>query len=130
MMTIAVEESFFGKLYRTLDTMPGVASISIHSEGVKTLNGAAKAVQKQGGSKSVYCLVLGTVISKPGATRADLYAAVEATGKRSTSVPDALTKLKKAKHIAIKGKGKGVTYSATPAGKKHYETACSIEEAA
>lgn len=128
MMTIAVEESFFGKIYRTLDSTPGVASITIHSEGPKS-NGAAspRAGQKQGGTGSVYCLILNAMIENPGIARPQLMAVAEANGKRATSVPDAITKAKKAKHVAVKGSGKSSTYTITAAGRKHFTTACQIE---
>jgi hypothetical protein len=70
-MTISVEETFFGKIYRMLDTMPGVASIAIHSEGVKA-NGAARPKKKQGGTQSAHCLVLGALVKSPGITKAQL----------------------------------------------------------
>jgi hypothetical protein len=51
-MTISVEETFFGKIYRMLDTMPGVASIAIHSEGVKA-NGAARPKKRSRAERSL-----------------------------------------------------------------------------
>jgi hypothetical protein len=130
MMTIAVEEILFGKLYRTLDAMPGVASITIHSEGVKG-NGAEpkRKKQKQGGSQSVYCLVLGALASGP-ATRDRLAPVLEEAGKKGSSLPDALTKARKAKHITVKNAGKrDAVYTLTALGKKHYKTACEVEAA-
>lgn len=129
-VTVDIEESFFGKIYRTLDTMPGVAAIAIHSEGVKG-NGVAKPRQKKGGTQSVPCLLLGALIQTPGLTREQVIPILEASGKKGSSLPDALTKLKKAGHIKIKGAGKaGASYTVTAAGKKHYQTACQIEQGA
>lgn len=128
-MTISVEETFFGKIYRMLDTMPGVASIAIHSEGVKA-NGAAKPKKKQGGTQSAHCLVLGALVKSPGITKAQLVPVLEGNGKKATTLPDTITKLKKAKHIAVKGSGKAATFTITAAGKKHFDTACEIEQGA
>lgn len=130
MMTIAVEESFFGKIYRTLDTMSGVASIAIHSEGVKGNGRAASAPQKKGGTGSVYCLVLGALCPNGPLPRSNLQAVVESAGKKASSLPDALMKAKKAKHITARGKGRDVVYTITAAGRKHFDTACQIDKGA
>jgi hypothetical protein len=126
-MMISVEEIAFGKVYRMLDTMPGVAAITILGEGPKTNGAAPRGKQKQGGTGSVYCLLLGAMIETPGISRPQLITVAEANGKKGTSVPDAITKMKKAKHVAVKGSGKASTFTVTAAGKKHFETACKIE---
>ena len=126
-MIITVEEIAFGKVFRILDTMPGVVSISLTGQGPKMpgkLNGSHKG-QKMGGANTVPCLVLGALIEADGKSlnRSDLIPAVEAAGKRATSVPDALTKL--IKLSCIKRKEGQITITAT--GRKHYETACAIQ---
>lgn len=124
---VEVEEIAHGRLFRLLDGMPGVVSITPVGDGPKS--GAKSTGQKKGGAQSVPCIVLGAVISTPGINRAQLAPIVEGAGKRVTSMPDALAKLKRDKHIVAHGSGKSVTYSSTVAGKKHYKTACEIQSA-
>jgi hypothetical protein len=52
-ITIAVEEIAFGKIYRLLDTMPGVVSISYHAEGPKD-KAASKPNGKIGKPRNSY----------------------------------------------------------------------------
>jgi hypothetical protein len=119
-LLVDIEEIAFGRVFLT-----------IVGEGVKR-NAAAVAphhTQKRGGTSSVPCLILGALMQSPGLSRPQLEAVLEGNGKKGTSLPDALYKLRAAKEIVSKGKGKGVTYAVTGAGKKHYETACTIQSA-
>ena len=132
MMTIAVEEAFFGKIYRTLDNMPGVATITIHSEGVKG-NGAAPPTggrgQKRGGTQSSECVVLGALRKGPQ-VRSVLTEALNAAGKKGeASIAVTMRKLHTQKQVTKKGTGKNVTYTITKAGEQRYATACQIEGA-
>lgn len=129
-MTIEVEEIAFGKVFRTLDGMPGVINIRITGSGPKAMakpNGRGTNGQRQGGTKTVPGIVLGELVKGPRG-RPDLAPALERAGKKATSLPDALQKLRKAKAIKTAGKGKGTEYTITPVGMKQYEAA--LEEVA
>lgn len=128
-MMIEVEEIAHGRVFRLLDTMEGVVSITPIGDGPKSArqNSGGSKGQKQGGSQSVACLVLGALLQTPGLTREHLFPVLESHGKRRTSLPDTLMKLKKAGEIRASGSGRNVTYKATPAGKKRFETACQIQ---
>lgn len=119
-MMIEVEEIAYGRVFRVLDTMQGVVTITPVGEGPKQAKAAAKG--KKG---TVYCLVLSALIEADKPLNRDaLRDVLKANGKAASSLPDTLTKLKKAKHITIKS----AMYSVTPAGRKHYETSCPVEE--
>ena len=125
---LEVEEAYYGKVWRTLDAMPGVVTLMPISEGVKQ-PGEKKQRQKKGGTQSVYCLILGA-LAQPNvqnAARDYLVQVCEEAGKKATSVPDALMKMRKAKHVKSTGKGRDVKFTITAAGRKHFETACQIE---
>lgn len=128
-VTIDVEESFFGKIYRTLDTMPGVAAISIHSEGVKQASSPGGKGQKRGGTQSAECVVLGELRKGPQ-LRVALTEALNAAGKKGdASIAITMRKLVEQKQATKKGVGKNVTYTITKAGQTRYETACNVEAA-
>lgn len=125
-MTVQVEEFAFGRVFRLLDTTPGVVTINLKGEGPRAKpNG--KAIQKKGGAQSIPCLVLGALIKTPGLSRPQLIALLEGNGKKPSSLPDSLTKLRHAKEITSSGKGSNTKYQATKAGVKRFETACSIQ---
>lgn len=124
---VEVEEIAHGRLFRLLDGMQGVVSITPVGDGPRAAANGTR--QKKGGAQSVSCIVLGAVIATPGITRAQLKPVIEGAGKRVSSMPDALSKLKRDKYIVAHGSGKSVTYSSTVAGKKHYKTACEIQPA-
>lgn len=119
-MMVEIEEVAFGRVFRFLDGMPGVVTITPIGDGPKAAKGAAKG--KKG---TVYCLVLSALIAADKPLNRDaLRDVLSANGKAASSLPDTLTKLKKAKHITIKN----AMYTVTPAGRKHYETSCPVEE--
>lgn len=121
-LMVEIEEAAFGRVFRTLDTMSGVVTITPIGEGPKQ-PGTAK--QPKGKKGTVYCLVLSALISNGKAVNRDtLRDVLKMNGKAATSLPDTLTKLKRAKHITIKN----AMYTITPAGRKHYETSCPITE--
>lgn len=122
---VEVEEIAHGRVFRMLDGTPGVVSITPVGDGPRAA--ANKPRQKNGGAQTAPCIVLGALVETPGVGRAALGAALEANGKKATSLPDTLQKLRKAKQITSKGKGKDVTYSITQTGRKHYATACTIQ---
>lgn len=127
-MSIAVEEAAFGRVFRLLDSMPGVVSINILGTGPKANGAAPAASQKRGGSQSVPCLALGMLMeSEEPLNRAALSEVLIKHGKKPSSLPDALMKMRKAKEIRTVGKGRNVTYKITPAGIKRFQTACQIE---
>lgn len=125
---IQVEEGHFGKVWRTLDTMPGVALIQYKSEGVK---GQKAPTKKQGGTQSSECIVLDCMIraARP-APRSVLAAALVTGGRKASTIAGVMNSLIKKKHAtAVSGRGTPkVTYSVTAAGKKRFETACTISK--
>ena len=121
-MMVEIEEGAFGRVFRSLDGMPGVVSLTPIGDGPRVAKGK---VGKKGKGGTVYCLVLRALIEADKPVNRDaLRDVLAANGKAATSLPDTLTKLKKAKHIAIKN----AMYTITPAGRKHYETSCPIQE--
>lgn len=125
-LMLEVEEMAFGRVFRLLDGTAGVVTITPVGDGPK-VKGNSGTKQKQGGAQSVGCLVLGALLQTPGLGREQLYPVLESNGKARTSLPDTLAKLKKAGQIRASGSGRDVTYKATPAGKKRFETACTIQ---
>lgn len=111
-LQIAVEESFFGRVFRALDGMAGVAGVTIVSE-----RHPPKAAKPQGSATkgtTAACLILKTL--EAGITHRDaLGAMLEQNGKKAATAPSTLQSLLKAKHITARGNG---TYKITPAGKK------------
>jgi hypothetical protein len=120
-MMLEIEEAAFGRVFRALDGMPGVVAMTPIGDGPKVKGPAGK----KGKGGTVYCIVLRALIEADKAVNRDVLRDVlKAHGKAATSLPDALTKLQRAKHIT----NKNAMYSVTPAGRKHYETSCPIEE--
>lgn len=124
---VEVEEIAHGRVFRLLDGTPGVIGITPIGDGPKPQNAGSSKGQKKGGAQTAPCLVLGALIESPGANRTQLAAVLELNGKKATSLPDTLQKLRKAKEITSKGKGKDVSYSITPVGRKKFATACAIQ---
>lgn len=116
-MSIKVEEIAFGKVWSTLDTMPGVISITIEGNGPKAKpNGKAT----NGNGKTVADLVLETLLAKSPQTKTQLEDYVAHGGKAKTSLPDTIARLKKGKLIRpIGNKGQ---YKITAAGTKQATT--------
>ena len=120
-MMVEIEETAFGRVFRALDGMPGVVSMTPIGDGPKTKG----PVGKKGKGGTVYCLVLRALIEADKTVNRDvLRNMLSANGKAATSLPDALMKMQKAKHIT----NKKAMYGITPAGRKHYETSCPIQE--
>lgn len=129
-LLVDIEEIAFGRVFRMLDTMQGVARLSIVGEGVKKAgapNGGGNTGVRKGGSQTAVCLILGALVNSPGLSRPQLGAILEGNGKKAASLPDALQKLRKAKEITAKGKGASTRYDVTRAGRTHYQTACAIQ---
>lgn len=126
-LVVEVEESHFGRVFRTLDNMAGVATLTIVSEGVKGPKPTGNDKRKKGGTATVPCIILGELMRDQVRDRAWLDAAVKSAGRSPTSVPDALAKLRKAKEIKQTGPGAEGVFSITAKGKKRYETACAIQ---
>lgn len=121
-MMIEIEELAFGRVFRTLDGMPGVVAITPIGDGPKAPKGPDG---KKGKGGTVYCLVLRALIEADKAINRDsLRDVLKANGKAASSLPDTLTKLKKAKHIVVKN----AMYTITPGGRKHYDTSCPVNE--
>lgn len=127
-LMVEVEEIAHGRIFRLLDGAEGVVSITPIGDGPKSARqNSGTRGQKQGGAQSAPCLVLGALLETPGLGRRALEGVLEANGKKATSLPDTLAKLRKARELASKGAGKNVVYNITAAGKKRYETACKIQ---
>ena len=115
MMTIEVEEVAFGKIFRTLDGMNGVVSIHLQGKGPRAKPNGSQAAPKHNG-QTVWRLVMNALLASKGPlSRTELAQVIQAGGKAPTSLPDALLKMRKAKHIALHGKGQ---YKITAAGIK------------
>ena len=91
-MIVNVEEIAAGKVWRTLDAMNGVVSIGIKGDGPKQVKPNGK------GEKTTQRLVLDALNKSPLDKKA-LELAIEAGGKKKTSLPAAIFELKKAKLI-------------------------------
>lgn len=132
-MLIEVEEIAYGRVFRTLDGMDGVVSITPIGEGPKSQQ-PSRVLGKRGGAQSSECAVLGALIGsdkgKGSHPRTELAEALVAAGRKPGGVAGVMTALVQKKHArVVSGKGtKGVLYAITPAGIKRYETACSIKE--
>lgn len=133
-LTIQVEEGAFGRVFNVLDAMQGVISIKIEASGPKPKGAAKTPGQKKGGAQSAPCLVLGALM-KVGTkatpskwlNREELAAVIVAGGKKATSLPDTLQKLRNAKEVVNHGTGRDVRYRITEAGVKRFKTACTIQ---
>jgi hypothetical protein len=121
-LTILAEEFALGKIFRTLDGMEGVASISLHGTGPSRLGGEGKV--KQRGSFTTSCIIL-KVLTTSNAGRELLRSAIVSGGKSPSSLQSAIDFLRKEKHIRDMPKGK---FQITAAGRKHYASACKIKE--
>lgn len=123
-MTIEVEEMAFGKIFRTLDGMPGVVSINLKGAGPKaaTPKGKANGDGTANGGKTLNTLLLEAMLaSKNVLTAADLASALQAHGKSRNSAQGTLSRLKA--HKLVKRSGKG--WKITPAGIKAATTKLS-----
>jgi len=125
MLTINVEEIALGKVFRTLDGMPGVVSINFHGSGPKPRSNGA---QRKGGAQTVPCIILGTLIDAGKSLgREDLAPAVIAAKKAVSSIPDALNKLAKSRLIKRHGPNADRRYTSTAAGSKYYHDRCAVQ---
>lgn len=130
-LMVEVEEIAYGRIFRMLDGSDGVVSILPVGEGPRSQRATGGNVQKKGGAQSAPCIVLGALIAagRVQLDRAALRATLKVNGKSETSLPDTLTKLKKAGEIRASGSGRDVVYAITAAGRKRHETACNIQAA-
>lgn len=110
-LTIEIEEIAFGRVWRTLDAMPGVINIHMKGQGPKQLKPATEVLNK----KTTARLVLEALLIKSPASKLLLEEAILAGGKQKASLADTLTKLKKQKNISPAGKG---MFKITAAGIK------------
>jgi hypothetical protein len=111
-ITIAVEEAIFGKVYRLLDTMPGVVSLTYHAEGAKTKpNGKAKTPR---GSFDIsgHDALLAFLYKTHPAKLSDLRAAFEKMGRSPNSIPSLMHALKGEGSIASSPEGYTLTRKA------------------
>jgi hypothetical protein len=126
---VEIEEGSFGKIWRMLDTMPGIVTLSYKSEGVKGQSGN-KPGGKKGGAQSSECVVLDVLIrGERPCPRQVLSAALVTAGRKASTIAGVMNALIKKKQVrVVSGRGsKDVLYSVTPAGKKRFAEACQIE---
>ena len=109
-MLVDVEEVAAGKIWRTLDAMNGVVSIKIKGEGPRQVKPNGK-----GNGHTAQRLILDALRAKSPLHRSELQAAIEAGGKQKTSLPQALSELKKGKRIIPLKAG---LFKITAAGKQ------------
>ena len=127
---VEVEEVAHGKLFRVLDGMPGIVSITPIGDGPKSA-GSGRTGVKQGGAASSECIVLGALIAAKGSVpRTELTKVLVSHGRSPSGVGTIMSVLSKKKEVkAVSGAGtKDVKYSVTSAGKKRFETACQIQQ--
>jgi hypothetical protein len=132
MMMIECEEIAFGRVFRTLDTMPGVASIKIMGNGAKIATGPGKGNRTPGtrakGSlkdgTSGRCIVLNALTDGPKSLK-DINELMVAAGKSPKTLHGQSHMMLKLK--LVKKTGKGIL-AITAAGKKYLETKCNIGE--
>lgn len=128
-MTIEVEESFMGTVWRSLDGMSGVIRINIHGSGVP--NKAPTPVNGRGSVKdgtTLKCVVIQMLKKTPGITTAQMVMGAESAGKNKKSLPPLINAMLKEKLIVGKaGKGKGAkpTYSLTAKGTAYCDENCA-----
>lgn len=129
-IVVEVEELAFGRVFRTLDNMQGVASITIVSEGGKTPGSPKSSTerQKRGGATTLSCIILSDLMTGSAKDAEWLRQTAVKSGKAASSVPDSLNKLLKAKEIKRMKIEGHVVYAITAKGKARYETACQIQK--
>jgi len=119
MMMIEVEEIAFGKVWRTLDLMPGVITIHMKGSGPKAI---ASKPNGKGNGTTIPNLILEALLARSPKTmsKIELEKVIEAGGKMKASLPNSIQKLKKQKCIrSIGSKG---DYKITAAGSKEATT--------
>lgn len=130
---IEVEETFFGRVFRALDGMEGVATITPIGDGPRSQrqgNGGNVSGQKKGGAQSVQCILLKALIRAGEPTlRSDLGDALVAAGKTKSGLATSMKLMLQAKEVTRSGAGKNVKYKVTAKGIKRFETACEIQPA-
>jgi hypothetical protein len=115
-MIVAVEELLAGKIWRLLDSTPGVVEINIQGSGPKP-NGAAvpsKANGKNNGTPA-RILVLNALLSKSPQSKEALGNLLEKNGKMRSTLPSTIAVLKQKKHIAAVDDGFKITSAGTKA---------------
>lgn len=124
---IEIEEFAFGRVFRALDGMEGVVSITPIGEGPRSQRTGGTNGQKQGGTHSASCLILAALIKTPGITTEQMKPVLEGNGKKASSLASTITTMKKAGEIRANGVGKKAAYRITPVGRKRYDTACQVQ---
>jgi hypothetical protein len=120
MLHVAVEEAFYGKIFRALDTMPGVVSLNPVSEAHPQQAKAGKPDSIKNGS-TAGCLVLAALIkAKRPMAKAELAEAMTTGGKKAATLPSTLQSLKSKRHV-INAKG---AWQITPTGVKFFGEKC------
>lgn len=123
-VTIDVEEIAFGRVWRTLDAMPGVVKMHMHGTGPKP-EAKVRASSKKG--ETVHCVLLRALKANEDAFPSALIPkkvledAVIKAGKAKGSLHNVIDKAKKLKHLRSPKTG---FYKITPAGVKYIETVC------
>jgi hypothetical protein len=111
--TVDVEEIAFGKVFRTLDAMPGVISIKIVGDGPRSQQQPATS-----GRPRAAAILLQALSAAPRGqmARGDLEAVLAKNGRSKKSFPGTLFTMEKQKLLRRSARGKIVTM--TPAGAK------------
>lgn len=123
-LTVLVEEAFFGKVFRTLDGMPGIAGVQIISEAHPPAKAAGKKNTVANGA-TTQCIVLRTLKERGRSLVPDVIAACKAGGKARASAVMMLRDCVKAKKAIRTGKGKTALYAISPTGTKWLADNCT-----
>lgn len=121
MLHVGVEEAFFGKIFRMLDGMPGVASLNIVSEAHPPQAKQSKGTVADG--STTHCIVLKALITaKRTMSKAELAKALTEAGKKPSSLPSALQSLKKKRLIINQSRD---NWKITPQGQSFFANNCT-----
>jgi len=119
---ISVEEIAFGKVFRTLDEMPGVVSIKIKGSGPNA--SAPESARKHGKASegtTGKCVVFNFLLGKKKAVAPGVLAdAIVAAGKSKNSIGNILYEAVKLKELAHSKDG----YKLTPVGLNFLRNNC------
>lgn len=122
-LSVKVEEIAFGKVWSTLDSIPGVVTITIEGSAKPMPNGKSNGKKSNGSSngtgKTVQRLILEALLARSPLTKFELQDHIAAAGKSRLSLPDQMAKLREEKCVKLMAAG---NYSITAKGTKQATT--------
>lgn len=132
MMSIAVEEIAFGRVFRVLKNMSGVISLDIDGNADKAATKNPERAPRGSAIKgtSGRCIVLGLLTQTPGITSLQMGDAMSSAGKSPKTLHSLLHLMAKEKQIkkwAPKKKGGRPTFTITATGRGYMAKNCAVE---